>query len=185
MKHIIGCSTIALAVSLISLPVVINASGYYRMGDREYDEHDPYALLTEKNSSYNEVCGSCHMAYPPALLPTASWNGIMTRLEDHYGDNAELDIDTYKVVYQFLANNSADKRTNRSNHFKTSNGDTLMRITDSRYFMNEHSEIPSRMVTGNPKVNSFSNCNTCHAKAEQGDFNEHNVNIPGYGPWDD
>jgi hypothetical protein len=41
------------------------------------------------------------------------------------------------------------------------------------------------MVTGNPEVVSFSRCETCHRGAEQGDFDEHGVRIPGYGRWDD
>ena len=39
---------------------------------------------------YAQECGSCHMAYPPGLLPGRSWQRLMGNLADHFGDNAEL-----------------------------------------------------------------------------------------------
>ena len=41
------------------------------------------------------------------------------------------------------------------------------------------------MVAGNPYVGSFSRCEICHGDAEEGNFDEHGVRIPGYGRWDD
>jgi len=34
-------------------------------------------------------------------------------------------------------------------------------------------------------VGSFARCEACHRGAEQGDFDEHGVRIPGHGNWDD
>ena len=60
-----------------------------------------------------------------------------------------------------------------------------LRISETDYFRGQHHEIPAKMVTGNPDVVSFSRCETCHQGAEQGDFDEHGVRIPGHGRWDD
>jgi hypothetical protein len=49
----------------------------------------------------------------------------------------------------------------------------------------EHREIPQKLYKDNPKVKSLSYCNRCHANAGEGSFNEHEVNIPGVGRWDD
>ena len=40
---------------------------------------------------YGQECGSCHFPYQPGLLPAVSWERIMGGLEDHFGENAELD----------------------------------------------------------------------------------------------
>ena len=40
---------------------------------------------------YAQECAACHMAYPPGLLPAASWHRIMGRLERHFGSEASLD----------------------------------------------------------------------------------------------
>ena len=60
-----------------------------------------------------------------------------------------------------------------------------LRISETDYFRGQHHEIPAKMVVGNPDVGGFSRCEACHRGAEQGDFDEHGVRIPGYGRWDD
>jgi hypothetical protein len=59
------------------------------------------------------------------------------------------------------------------------------RITQTRYFLRKHDEVPMRLVSGNPKIGSFSNCQACHVGAARGDFDEDDVRIPGVGRWED
>ncbi len=137
---------------------------------------------------YKEECGSCHMAYPPGLLPTATWQKIMSGLENHFGDNAELDNETQTKITEFLVSNSANQSNyRRSRRFAAvdDKSEASMRISETPYFIHEHDEIPSRLVTGNREVTSFSNCNACHRKAEQASFRERDILIPGHGKWDD
>lgn len=140
------------------------------------------------NPVYTDECGSCHMAYPPGLLAAESWQKVMSGLEHHFGDNAELDTNTHKAISNFLLSNSAEKSNyRRSQRFASASksGDIPLRITETDYFKHEHNEIPARMVSENTEVNSFSNCNACHRKAEQASFREHDILIPGFGRWDD
>ena len=137
---------------------------------------------------YRTECGDCHMAYPPTMLPARSWRGMMSSLEDHFGDNAELDKETADQISAFLARNAAGigmgeygERSWRA----TRERNPPLRITLTDYFRGQHHEIPAKMVAGNPDVGSFSRCETCHRGADQGDFDEHGVRIPGYGHWDD
>ncbi|VAW70305.1 diheme cytochrome c [hydrothermal vent metagenome] len=178
MKNTLAISSVIITLGILSIPLV--------WGDDDDDHHSQKPPST--NPLYTEECGSCHMAYPPGLLPARSWDKIIAGLEDHFGDNAELDAETAQSISQHLQNNSADQSSYRRSHkFNRSINadDTPMRISDVRYFKHEHNEIPNRMVSGNPQVKSFSQCDACHAKAEQGEFNEHNVRIPGFGKWDD
>jgi hypothetical protein len=184
MKFTLITSSIILVSGLVVLPIV--------WGDE--DEHwaqlnrhsTGVAMVT--NPVYKDECGSCHMAYPPGLLPAKSWEKVMSSLEDHFGDNAELEVNSHKEITDFLVSNSADKSDyRRSRRFASSNGsgNIVTRITETPYFKHEHDEVPARMVTGNKEVNSFSNCNTCHRKADQASFRERDISIPGYGRWDD
>ena len=156
-------------------------------GDEYWERTRDVAAVT--NPVYKEECGSCHMAYPPGLLPTRSWEKMMAGLEDHFGENAELDSATTTELTRFLIENSADAEPQyrRSRHITRdlSTESVPLRITELAYFRHEHDEIPARLVTANPKVNSFSNCNACHQKAELGSFSEREIMIPGYGKWDD
>jgi len=137
---------------------------------------------------YRTECGDCHMAYPPTLLPDASWRDMMSSLEDHFGDNAELDPETADRVAAFLTRNSAGTGGGEygERSWRATRGlAPPSRITQTDYFRGKHHEIPRKMVADNPDVGSFSRCESCHRHAEQGDFDEHGVRIPGYGRWDD
>lgn len=137
---------------------------------------------------YKEECASCHMAYPSELLPARSWLKILNNLDHHFGDNASLDPDTLKTLSQYLQANSADRAGSRRARRMMRSlpvDSTPLRISELPYIRRQHHEIPVRYITANPQVKSLSNCVACHAGAEQGSFNEHQVRIPGYGRWDD
>lgn len=143
---------------------------------------------TSAAAVYKDECASCHMAYPSQLLPARSWVKILDSLDKHFGDNASLDPETIKTLKTYLQANSADSADSRRARRITRSlaaDETPLRITELPYFRREHREIPARYITANPKVKSLSNCVACHAGAEQGRFNEHDVKIPGYGRWDD
>ena len=139
------------------------------------------------NDQYREECGACHFAYPPGLLPAASWEKLMQGLNEHFGDNAEIDPELNKTLSDYLMANAADRSNyRRSVKLARSAGNGVpLRITEIGYFRKEHREIPARMVKTNAKVGSLSNCTACHRRAEAGSFREREIDIPGFGGWDD
>jgi hypothetical protein len=137
---------------------------------------------------YKTECGDCHMAYPPTMLPAASWHEMMRSLDDHFGDNAELNAATASQIGAYLAANAATEGRGEYGERSwraTRDRNPPQRISETDYFRGQHHEIPTTMVAGNPDVGSFSRCEACHLDAGQGDFDEHGVRIPGYGRWDD
>jgi hypothetical protein len=150
---------------------------------REQDDDNDRRGAIQMNQAYVDECGSCHMAYPAMLLPEQSWRKIMAGLEDHFGENAELDGTTRTEIEKYLVRES-DRQTYRK-MFRNLGNATPLRITELPYFVNKHDEIPARMVAGNEKVKSLSQCNVCHRDAGRGRFDEDNVVIPGFGRWDD
>lgn len=140
------------------------------------------------NPQYVAECGSCHMAYPPGLLPARSWQKLMSGLADHFGENAELAPDVARSLNDYLANNAADNATAlRSERItRTLQPDQApLRITELPFFAREHREVPPRVSTGNPKVKSMSNCDACHTRAAAGSFTEREIRIPGFPGWED
>jgi hypothetical protein len=141
-----------------------------------------------KNPSYVEECSSCHFAYQPGLLPSRSWEKIMSNLGDHFGDNAELDAPIRKELLRYLVDNGADRSNyRRSKKIMRTIGvnDAPMQITKVSYFKRKHDELSNRMVAANPKVVSLGNCGACHTKADTGSFSEREIDIPGFGAWHD
>ena len=152
---------------------------------REYDDDDHYRRAPQvENSLYQAECGgSCHMAYPPMLLPSESWQKIMAGLEDHFGEYAELPAEQVRNIELFLVQNS---RSIGYRKLLPNPGTTIpMSITELPYFKREHDEIPRRLVEENDNVGSLSQCDACHRYAAKSYFDEDNIVIPGFGRWDD
>ncbi|MDD2702178.1 MAG: diheme cytochrome c [Sideroxydans sp.] len=143
-----------------------------------------------KNAAYSEECGSCHYAYPPGLLPSQSWEKLLNAkaLEDHFGENAELDADTLREIRTFALENAADKsyyKRARKIAVATENGEAPLRITEVRYIKRKHHEIPEKMIKGNKDVKSLSYCDACHTQAKNAVFDAETVRIPNYPDWED
>jgi len=168
-----------------------------RRHSREDDDDDRWERMMRRstgvaiksNPAYMEECGSCHMAYPPGLLPSSSWRRMMASLDDHFGDNAELDEQTARKISGFLSLNAADRsRYRRSRQMMATThqptGQAPMRISENPYFKHEHNEIPGWVIKQSGAA-SLSHCNACHQRAEEGSFNEHEIFIKGLGRWDD
>jgi len=140
-----------------------------------------------KNEVYEEECGSCHYPYQPGLLPSGSWQKLLAAdaLEDHFGDNAELDNDLRTELLSFLEQNAADKSYFKRSRkiFSSLKGETPLRITEVPYIRYKHEELTDDMVKNNPKVKSLSFCNACHREIKYGRFDDDTVDIPGYGNW--
>lgn len=186
MKYYILIILVFVSLTVLSVKITL--------GDDDH-HYDRYALFERQpgvapvnNKLYQQECSSCHFAYPPGLLPAKSWQAIMSRLDDHFGENAELAQTDRTAIENYLVGNSADKsnlRRSKRIMRSVSASDVPLRITELRYFKREHGEIPARLVKDNPKVGSFSQCDRCHQDAQKGFFSEHKIKIPGYGRWDD
>lgn len=120
--------------------------------------------------SYKAECAACHIAYPPGLLPAASWQRLMTQLPHHFGTDASLDAATVAALSTWLSANAAEGR-------RAAQPPAEGRITRSAWFIRKHDEVPAA-TWKRPSIKSASNCMACHGGADRGDFNEHNVRIP-------
>jgi len=139
------------------------------------------------NQQYSDECGSCHFAYQPGLLPERSWKKIMSSLDDHFGENAELPAADQQMLSDYLAKNAGDHSNyKRSVKLMRSirNSETPLRISKIPYFVKEHREVANK-IKGSTKVKSISNCEACHQKAVDGSYAEREINIPGIGRWED
>ncbi len=141
------------------------------------------------NDNYAEECGACHFAYPPGLLTEESWKKLLdpTALEDHFGENAELDDEVLANIQGYVFSNSADKSYyKRARKIARSvEGMTApLRITNVPYIKRKHHELTEAMVAQNNDVRSLSNCNACHTKAEQAIFDNDTVKVPNFDEWE-
>jgi mono/diheme cytochrome c family protein len=123
--------------------------------------------------AYQQECSSCHIAYPPAMLPAASWQRLMNNLPRHFGVDASLDAATVSQISDWLQAHATIGARARGNAAPPPED----RISRSAWFVREHREVAAA-TWQRPSVKSPSNCAACHTRADQGDFNEHDIRIP-------
>ena len=110
------------------------------------------------------------MAYPPGMLSADSWQRLINSLPRHFGTDASLDAASVKELSAWLTANAGSYKRIRE-------APPQDRITTSAWFARTHEEV-SAAAWRRPAIKSPANCSACHAQADQGDFNEHNVRIP-------
>lgn len=120
--------------------------------------------------AYQQECGSCHLAYPPGLLPAGSWRRIMSGLDQHFGTDASLDVAMARQIDAWLqAHGGSFKRV--------TSAPLQDRITRSPWFERKHRRLPPA-VWQHASVKSAANCAACHTGAAQGDFDEDRLRFP-------
>jgi hypothetical protein len=122
---------------------------------------DDMMLPRTLNPAWQEECTSCHVGYPPALLTADNWSVLMNRLDRHFGADAQLDANTAAGITAWLKQHAA---TDARRH-----GADSLRITDTRWFVAEHDEVPATAWQGKA-VGSAANCTACHRNAARGDY---------------
>lgn len=136
---------------------------------------DRLPLPGDTPASYRNECGSCHLAYPPALLGAADWRKLQEKLDTHFGSDARLDEPARREIAAFLERHAAPAgRLGQS----AQSADKAPRITRTPWFERKHRELASS-VWHNPQVKSPANCEACHRQAASGRFSEHDVVLPG------
>jgi len=125
-------------------------------------------MFNVANPAYRDECGSCHVPYPPQLLPKASWQAIMAGLDQHFGSDASVDAKTAKDIQAYLEANAGRR---------AASGKAPLRITESAWFKREHDEVAASVWTS-PAVKSAANCGACHTQADKGDYSERTLRVP-------
>ncbi|MFA5940467.1 MAG: diheme cytochrome c [Sinimarinibacterium sp.] len=142
---------------------VVLLAGLFLAGIAQADEE----RFVVTNDRWKAECGSCHLAYPPQLLPASSWSMLFAGLGDHFGSDATLDPATATQLLAYAKSNAA----------RPTDTKPPLRVTETRWFRHEHDEVGAATWT-NPKVGSAANCAACHQGAERGDFDEDLIRIP-------
>ena len=151
----------------LQVAAVLVLVGVCARASAEEEHHTPRVPLLPK---YQQECASCHLAYPPGMLPAASWQRLLGSLQHHYGTDASLDAATLKQLSTWLNANAGSGR-------RSGSAPPEDRITRSAWFVHEHGEVTAA-TWKRPDVKSAANCTACHTQADKGDFNEHSIRIP-------
>lgn len=150
-----------LPMRLAALFALLAASAACQAGDHRY-------ILSP---TYVRECGSCHVAFPPALMTAPDWHAVMNTLERHYGTDASLDAKTQAAL-------AAELQRDASRRDKHADAGQPPRLTRSAWFVKEHGKLPEKASATLPAA---AQCEGCHSAAATGDYAERGLKLPaGY-----
>jgi cytochrome b len=140
--------------------------------------HQPVDYKKENALFVNE-CASCHILYPPSLLPKKSWKTMMANLDDHFGDDASLEPEDTQNILKYLLDNSAEYSTSEAsvNILNSLQNKDTIAITQTPFWKKRHKNMDSKYFKSK-KVKSKANCKACHSDVEKGLIEDSNIKIP-------
>ncbi|QTR49303.1 diheme cytochrome c [Candidatus Thiothrix anitrata] len=162
-------SSLMMGVLLITSTTVFWVSKQV-VADDDGEKHGSEHVYSATLPVWKTECGECHIAYPPQLLPAASWQKMMGSLDNHFGTDASLDADAIAEILPFLEKNAGSERK-----YAAAPSKSAMRITETRWFIKEHDEVSASTWK---RIDSPANCAACHTTAEQGNYDEDFIKIP-------
>lgn len=117
-----------------------------------------------------EECGGCHFAFPSTMLPTTSWLEIMQNLDNHFGEDASLDIRTNQHITNYLTS-SPERSEDPIFGFTDGIQDkkSPIRITETPYWIGKHFHISEEQLESG-LAGLKARCTVCHLRAESGIF---------------
>jgi hypothetical protein len=183
MKQIRHIILAALSIA-VAAPALAEDGWFSRAVSLKRDKEVKAVTL----KAWDDECSSCHYAYPPGLLPAASWQKLLApaALSEHFGENIEMKEAQRTQLLDYAVREAADHSSAKRSHkivASIGGGAAPERITEVAYIRRKHQEIPERLIKGNPKVNALSQCDTCHTQAKSGNLDDDTVVIPGHGRW--
>lgn len=120
-------------------------------------------------------CSACHMLYPAGLLPARSWSRLVAGLENHFGENAQLEPELAQRISAYLTENAADQAGRNSKVLRgLPSASTPLRITELPWWLRKHDKrdrvAPATLLRKGAKFKG--DCAACHQDAEKGYFED-------------
>ncbi|MDH5436460.1 MAG: hypothetical protein OEX83_06840, partial [Gammaproteobacteria bacterium] len=158
---------------------IIFFRGYLtQTAERPYQPFQGPAL--PDNALWREVCGECHLAYYPTLLPARSWKKLIKYQSDHFGEDLGIEEVSLKEVLNFMVTNAAESNLTESawkvSHL-TPPDETPVQVTETVYWKEKHMDIPEHYWK-HEEIIGKGNCIACHLDAKQGTFEDAAMKLP-------
>lgn len=119
--------TWSIGLAVISLSVI---AGVARS---DTEPPGPLESGSAKAPAALQECGECHIVFPSRMLPSRSWTAILSKMDDHFGEDADIPKKELDEIRAFLTSHSADSpnATPRERHFMSEllPNSTPLRIT--------------------------------------------------------
>ncbi len=122
-------------------------------------------------TSYKEVCGKCHIPYPPHFLPSGSWDKILVSTQKHFGENLDIDPKTKNLIASYLKENGAERSDDKISLkiMQSLEGKTPLRLTEVPFIQKMHRRY-TPIVLKKRSIPFLGKCQACHTSAAKWKF---------------
>ncbi len=172
----IGIALILLSFSILAPVMALQSSSF--LTKSRYTEVDYKA----EHELFVSECASCHIIYPPHLLPKSSWVRLMSTLSDHFGDDASLDEEDLRKIEAYLIANAAERSPKEAavylrRSIEANATNVIIAPSQTKYWEKRHAKINPKLFE-RKEVRSRSNCKACHRDIENGLIEDRNIRLP-------
>jgi cytochrome b len=162
---------VAIAVLLSALLLAaqyLHASGWM-LGYPDARAPENGAPANSRLEAWNHECGSCHLAYAPSLLPARSWDAMLEKQDDHFGEDLALSRETVRKLQASTHSPAPSWAAWKLAGSARSVDPPPMRITDAPFWRHAHRRL-SAQEFARPPVAGRHDCEACHGDAASGIF---------------
>jgi hypothetical protein len=134
------------------------------------------AKAAMKSQPWTRECGSCHLAYSPALLPHASWQRTLEEQEKHFGE--DLGISEAKAL-ELLEHSKATSSPSWAAWKLSSSvppGQAPLEISATPFWLDAHARLPESDFKP-PRSSGRHDCEACHRDAASGIFHPRMIHM--------
>ena len=86
-------------------------TSFFHLAFADHNEHheknESKYFTPVNNDTFKQECGACHLAYQPGLLPSGSWEKILSNLPSHFEEEISLDDKSKNIIGGYLRANAA------------------------------------------------------------------------------
>ena len=149
---------------------------------RQRDRVEKTAEASMMAQPWTKECGSCHLAYPQALLPARSWEKMLAEQDKHFGEDLGLSEAAVKKLLQDV-NVPAAAWGPWAISSAVPASQAPQRITDLDRWRAIHHRVPDERFKAKPVAGKH-DCGACHRDAPSGIFHPRMIQIakPGTSP---
>src|SRR5664280_1573329 len=97
--------------NLLLALLVVTSLGAQAEGKYNGEDRGRPVQPAQLNAKWQQECAGCHMAFPPGLLPAASWRKTMSTLDKHFDVDASLTPTDATEITDFLVANASNRWT--------------------------------------------------------------------------
>ena len=137
---------------------------------------DAAVKATLKAQAWSRECGSCHLAYSPALLPLASWKRTLDEQEKHFGEDLALGAAAVRRLLEHAGSVATPSWAAWKLASAVPTGEAPLEISTTPFWRAAHATLQEGDFKP-PRSAGRHDCEACHRDAASGIFHPRMIHM--------